>query len=67
MATRIIEQLDGVPLEELHLCIRKALGISLALSERMSGDDHDRFCAEAISDNLTRAREILEPKEVSHG
>lgn len=60
MAIRIIDQLDGVPLENLHLCIRKALGISLALAEKMTGDDHDRFACEAISDNLIKAREILE-------
>ena len=63
----LTEQLAPIEIEELYACIRKALGISLALAEKMSGDDHDTFAAAAISDNLTKAREIMEVKEARHG
>lgn len=51
-----VQDLD---LDELELRVRKALGIAVALSEAAS-DEHDRHAAEAIVDNLSRAKEMLE-------
>lgn len=68
MARQIIERLEGADLETLHGSVRKALGIALALGERVGGgDDHDKFAAQAIGDLLTEAREILEVEGPPHG
>jgi len=51
---------QDLDLEQLDLCVRKALGVAVVLSEKPGGDEHDRYAAEAIGDNLQKAKKILE-------
>lgn len=56
---------EDLDLEAVEVSISKALGIAMALSER-SGDKHDSYAAEAISDYLGAAKKVLANEEVAN-